>query len=303
MGNNEPLVSVIIPTYKNTNTLCRAIDSVLRQSYQNIEIIVVDDNDRFSEYRKETEIIVSRYTLENNVRYIKNERNMERSFTRNHGARESTGEYIAFLDNDDEFVENKISSQIECLLGKGTEYAFCYSNYVRKKDGSVVAKCKEKREGNLQLASLMRNLFIHPGSNLLIRKDAFFEVGGFDETISVNEDMDLIIKLFERYKIAYSDELGLIVNLHDEPIKDFNFEKVTSDFYNHELKTIKTYSIAAQTKIMKMHGLQIMRFNLKNPREIICLSTKYKIGPFLLLKYLMYLIYRKMSKNVICFQI
>lgn len=67
----------------------------------------------------------------------------------------------------------------------------CYSNYLRNVDGEVVCSCGEHREGNLLVETLARNVFIHSGSNLLIKKNVFNEVGGFSERISLNKDLDL----------------------------------------------------------------------------------------------------------------
>ena len=94
-------VSVIITTYKRADMLSRAINSVLNQTYKNIEVIVVDDNGNGSEYRLKTEIIMNKYSQIDNLKYIKHKENKNGSAARNTGIREATGDIICFLDDDD----------------------------------------------------------------------------------------------------------------------------------------------------------------------------------------------------------
>ena len=98
------LVSIIIPTYKRANYLERAIESVIRQSYRNIEIIVVDDNDSGSKYREENIKIMSKYEGCKNIKYLKHRKNKNGAAARNTGIAAAAGEYLTFLDDDDFFL-------------------------------------------------------------------------------------------------------------------------------------------------------------------------------------------------------
>src|SRR5690554_8001037 len=106
--NNLKLVSIIIPTYKQLDKLKRSIDSVLMQSYENIEIIVVDDNGYDSEYSSLVNTLMEEYINNKKVKYIKHKVNKNGSAARNTGIRHSNGDYIMFLDDDDMFVNDKI---------------------------------------------------------------------------------------------------------------------------------------------------------------------------------------------------
>ena len=125
----QPLVSIIIPTYKRPDTLDRAINSVLNQTYKNIEVIVVDDNNPDTEARSKTEHIMSVYADNPRVRYIKHEKNKNGSAARNTGARYSQAKYVAFLDDDDEFFPEKIEAQVKRLEELPDEYAVCYRRW------------------------------------------------------------------------------------------------------------------------------------------------------------------------------
>ena len=114
------LVSVIIPTYKRPNMLGRAIDSVLGQSYTNIEVVVVDDNSDGDKYRLETIQYMERYANDYRVKYIKHKTNQNGSAARNTGIQNSVGEYIAFLD-DGYFLKDRIKEAIHFLQNSSAD--------------------------------------------------------------------------------------------------------------------------------------------------------------------------------------
>ena len=119
--NKNLKVSTIITTYRRADMLKRAIDSVLNQTYSNIEVIVVDDNDEKSEDRKNTEEIMTSYANNPKVKYIKHKVNMNGAAARNTGIKNSTGEIVCFLDDDDWYLETKIEKQLEFLC-KNKDY-------------------------------------------------------------------------------------------------------------------------------------------------------------------------------------
>lgn len=229
MNNLEPKVSVIIPTYKRPNTLDRAINSVLAQTYQNVEVIVVDDNNPDTEGRKLTEEKMRTFIDNPRVRYIQHERNKNGSAARNTGARASGADYVAFLDDDDEFLPKKVEAQVNRLESLPEEWALCYSDYYTVKEGTNKIEHKGGLEGDLYLLALMHKISLAAGSNLLVRKSAFDAVGGFDESFVRSQDHELLTKLTRRYKVAYSDEPGLIVHLHDDH-KKIDYEVIINRY-------------------------------------------------------------------------
>ena len=94
--DNQGLVSVIIPTHKGSENICRAVDSVLSQTYGSIEVIVVDDNGLGSEEQRKTEEAMGKYSGDSRVTYLTHKVNKNGSAARNTGLRASKGEYIAF---------------------------------------------------------------------------------------------------------------------------------------------------------------------------------------------------------------
>ena len=104
-------VSVIIPTYKRCDFIDRAINSILNQSYPNIEIVIVDDNGDGTLDRNKMIEIMNKYESDNRIKYIKNPVNKGGALARNIGIQAATGEFITFLDDDDEYLPTKIEVQ------------------------------------------------------------------------------------------------------------------------------------------------------------------------------------------------
>ena len=256
MERNRNLVSVVIPTYKRPDYLARAINSVLNQTYNNVEIIVVDDNNPDTEARSRTEIIMEQFDDNPKVKYIKHDKNKNGSAARNTGARSSKGEYVAFLDDDDEYTPTRIESMLNRFAELTPDYGICYSRYIyRMPDGKEI-KSKENKEGDLFLEALMKEIQFGSGSNNLVLRSAYDTIGGYDESFKRNQDHEFMVRLLKKYKIAYCDELGLIINVHlekrDVPIED------TLQHYVETFKPIvDTLSIDEQKKFYKRVNLDL----------------------------------------------
>ncbi len=190
------LVSVIITTYKRSDLLPRAIDSVLAQTYKEVEILVVDDNDPGSEYRKATEdLMAKRYGQEKKVRYIKMPNNSGSCPARAKGVSESNGEYINFLDDDDEFLPSKIEQQMK-FFAADTNHKLaavgCYANVVDG-DGNLRYVEKTDVKGDVFFYQMCDN--ITTTSIVLMRKSVYVASGGFQTMYSCQEHW-MLIRLF-----------------------------------------------------------------------------------------------------------
>ena len=152
--NTNPKVIVVIPTYKRVDTLDRAIQSVLKQTYSNIEIVVVDDNNPDTEGRMAAEKLMGKYDGNPQVRYVQHPYNKNGSAARNTGVHASTGDYVAFLDDDDEFLPEKIESMLARMSEMPDDYAICYSRYYLQKGDGEPFLSKECREGEMYFEAL-----------------------------------------------------------------------------------------------------------------------------------------------------
>ena len=224
-----PQVSVIIPTFRRPDTLDRAINSVLGQSYPNVEVIVVDDNNPDTDGRRKTEEKMSAFADNPRVKYIKHEKNKNGSAARNTGAKASKGKYVAFLDDDDEFLPNKIESQVKRLESLPEDWGCCYSKYYTQIKGKLEKESPESTEGYIYMEALMHKVSFAAGSNLMVRKSVFDEVGGFDESFQRSQDHELLTKIARKYKVAYVSEPGLIVHVHNN-LKQFDYEEIINRY-------------------------------------------------------------------------
>lgn len=211
MMNEFPLVSVVIPTYSRPVFLKRCVDSVLNQTYSNIEVFVVDDNNPETDARHETENTMAAYKENARVTYLQHDRNRNGSAARNTGWRSANGKYITFLDDDDEIAKTKIEKQVECLEKLDDSWGMCYTGYKLIKEHGVDQISSENRSGNCYVDALMRTMFMGSGSNLFLRKKVVDEIDGYDESFQRYQDIEFLARACEKYKLAYIDEVLLTI--------------------------------------------------------------------------------------------
>lgn len=264
----DDLVSIIIPTYKRADYLNRAIESVLNQTYSSIEIIVVDDNDSNSPYRKNTETIMKEYETFNNVNYIKHERNLNGSAARNTGIRVAKGNLIAFLDDDDEFINTKIENQVLLMKKLNIEYGAVYGGYNILRGSKVTTSHIPNKNGRLTSELLQMNWGTGSGSNVLFRKEVFDKIGFFDESLKRHQDWDVLLRMF-RYFSIYAME-DILVNIYKDsriniPNPD-DFVVVKDQFLSKFEDDINKLSLDESNNIYKMHLLEITTAYLKTKR-------------------------------------
>ena len=237
MVNQEILVSVVIPTYNRPVYLKRCIDSVINQTYKNIEIIVVDDNNPTTDARRETELVMNAYEGIDNITYLKHDHNKNGSAARNTGWRHSHGKYITFIDDDDVIACTKIEKQMDCLEHLDSSWGACYTGYRLFKEHGDPQISSEKRFGDCYVAALMRTMFMGSGSNLFLRKSVVDEINGYDETFIRNQDIEFLVRVLENHKLAYVDEVLLTIYQEGErPNRSFEQLESISQHYLSKFK-------------------------------------------------------------------
>ena len=298
MNKQEIKVSIIIPTYGGRDTLKRAVDSVLRQNYDNVEIIVVDDNNPLTAERCKTEKIMEEYSYNSKVKYIRQPQNGERSLARNTGIEQSSGKYVMFLDDDDEFLKGKVLAQLDFMEKHQGEYSCCYSKYINVDEtGKVSMKCAENRSGFLMEEVLKRNMFVHAGSNLMVSKKIIDEVGMFNTSISSCEDVEFLARLIKKYKIGYVDYLGLIV--HTDKGLSKNYGQNVKKYISTIKPLLQELPKESRKRIVKRIQMQICRYDIR-AKDFKSLKNRmkfYKISTFDLGRYFCHLLYRKITKK------
>lgn len=210
LESGMPLVSVIIPTYNRIATLPRSIDSVLNQTFANLELIVVDDGstDGTQEY--------VRGLSDARVRYVRGDGNRGPAAARNLGVRLAQGEYIAFQDSDDEWHADKLEKQMPILLDTRQDNGMVYCEFARyhgQRKQEVVpskripANCKQ---GNIQPVLLLQPLIGTP--TMVIKKKYFIQAGGFNEGLKTFEDYEFTVRFSQCHRIGFVEEPLVKVN-------------------------------------------------------------------------------------------
>lgn len=191
-----PLVSVIIPTFNREKVIGRAVNSVLSQSFKDFECIVVDDGST-----DETNLVLNGFT--NKIKVIRTE-NRGVSAARNLGAKLAIGKYIAFLDSDDEWKQQKLKKQIGLMQESGLRISQTDETWVR--NGRFVNKSSRYiRPSGYIFYNCLEVCAVTP-SSVMMEKELFFEYGGFDETFPVCEDYDLWLRMSLKERFGLIDE-------------------------------------------------------------------------------------------------
>ena len=229
---NNSLVSVVIPTYNRQDSILKAIESVLNQSYTNVEVIIVDD----CSTDKTEEIVNKKYCTNSRVKYFCLQTNSGACVARNEGVRQSSGEYIAFLDSDDYYLPQKVEKQIEML--QRTSADLCVSDFIRQdKDGNEgIIKMFDGSRNEIYFQLLYCN-YMTTGT-LLGKKNCFIETP-FDEELPRYQDWDLVLRLCQKYKFT---------SLHENTLVQI-YQPVSITASTNHAKTLKALSIVYNKNI------------------------------------------------------
>ncbi|AOW19509.1 glycosyltransferase family 2 protein [Urechidicola croceus] len=240
---NLPLVSVIIPTYNRPYYLKETIESVVNQTYDNIEIIVIDDGSKNNYAEKIcNEFKICRYFFKQNGGV---------SSSRNLGVLKSKGEFIAFLDDDDLWKSKKLSKQIAILNSQPKIDLVHSSAEIINENGQLTGKVIGASQNKIHLRSgyvfwNALGTWLVKSPTPLIRKSVFKKDMMFDESIYAGEDTDFYQRLFYRHKINYINEPLAYYRQYENPSR---------------LSTQKEKYIGVEKKMYK----NFLKMGIKNP--------------------------------------
>jgi O-antigen biosynthesis protein len=198
------LMSVVIPTRNRCNMLVRAIDSVLSQSYTDWEIIIVDDASS-----DDTKQITGKFNNPK-IRYIYISEKKGGAAARNIGINNSNGEFVAFLDDDDEWFPEKLAKQYEVFC-KSPGIALCYTGKIIIRENKTFSGLSKKYSYKRPLSddhyrAIMSDNFIGITSSVMIKKNVLLELNGFDENLPCYQDYELFIRILKNHKAEGIDE-------------------------------------------------------------------------------------------------
>jgi glycosyltransferase involved in cell wall biosynthesis len=217
----DDLVSVVIPTYNRGAKILRAVSSVLRQTYGNLELIVVDDAST------DGTAALLESVRDSRLRLVRHRTNRGAATARNSGVAAARGRWIAFQDSDDIWLPEHLYRQIQAIRELPEDYValFCtkinYGLDLHGRYGSRSSSCIPRPEERIESGDLHPRLLqgnIIGPQTALIAREAFLAVGGFDERLRNNEDWDFFIRLSERGRIGFLDDPLVIVMTSEDSI-------------------------------------------------------------------------------------
>lgn len=294
-------VSVIIPTYQRAADISRAVDSVLSQTIDSFEVIVVDDNGVGTKSSIETAEVMSQYKNDSRVIYLRHEHNMNGAAARNTGIRHASGKYISFLDDDDAYLPTRLEKMYDKMETLGDSWGACYTGYVKHMANGTDQYSAEKAEGDLFVQALMRSLYIGTGSNLFFSAKAVKEIGFFNESFRRNQDLEYLIRILEKYKMAYVDEV-LMEAYYDIRQRKMPFEESIQrennfrDAFRHYQQKLTTKEKKAVNAMYDIDWIRIC-LSQKQYRHMIKTFLKAKIPLYVWIEYFNYLRDRKKHKS------
>lgn len=200
------LVSVIIPSYRGESKICRAVDSVLAQTYENIEIIVVDDNGKGTEHQLKTAKVMGKYDNNEKVHYMVHETNKNGAAARNTAIRKARGEYICFLDDDDAFLPDKVQLQVSLFSKLSDDYGMVFGSIKEYISESNIKIHNSEFKEEEFLYRFLKDDLNACSSTVMIRTKVLEVVKEWDESFSRHQDWEFFARVADEFKVAYVSE-------------------------------------------------------------------------------------------------
>ncbi len=242
---NEALVSVIIPAFNSEKYITECIDSVLTQTYQNIEIIIVNDGSTDN-----TVDIVSEY--KNDQIKLFHQKNSGAAAARNHGIKQASGVWIAFIDADDIWLPDKLQKQLKHCANQGWSHTDMFFH------GDVYPKhTKNTAFTSKHSGFILKNLLIENSigtSSVLIKKEILQELGGFNTDLRALQDWELWLRVAEKHQVCYFDEPLVYYRVHSSSVSR-NVRKTLPCHLNLIDSTFSQQGIARHLQELKHEAL------------------------------------------------
>ncbi|KQC09937.1 MAG: hypothetical protein APR62_12910 [Smithella sp. SDB] len=280
-----PQVSVIIPVYNRAKIIRRALNSVLSQTFQDFEIIVVDDCSK-DDTRE------ALFTIKDpRIRCYTHKVNKGGAVARNTAIKEVRGTYVAFLDSDDEWLPGKLEQQIKAFHRLPESYGLLFTGANRfDEKGTLLWTAHPTKRGWIFNELLMENIG-GPLSSILVKKEFLDRVGGFDENLPSCQDWDLYLRLSKVCQVDYLEEalLNYYINKQDR-FRISNSQKAVSAGHDAILRKycIEYRALSARDKIAclsYMIGMQIMASNIGQVTKLSFMLTAESRNPVYFFKW------------------
>jgi glycosyltransferase involved in cell wall biosynthesis len=206
------LVSVVIPTYNRAELVERAVNSVLSQTYPDLEVIIVDDAST-DDTRDRIKIIQQ---FDRRIQYFRHDNNRGAQAARNTGIQAAKGGYMAFLDSDNEWLPRKLERQMALFYRKADLLGVVYCSYWKvSADGEMLNEYVPRYRGSVYKQTLSE--WLTDTSTIVVRKDILEKIHGFDENIHAFQEWDLCIRLARECEFDFVPECLTLYHQHALP--------------------------------------------------------------------------------------
>ncbi len=287
-----PKVSVIMPTYRRAHFLKRAIDSVLEQSYPNVEVIVIDDNADDPESRQSTQATMLSYDSDNRVKYILGSRKLGGGPARNLGIDRAEGEYITFLDDDDAYEPPKIEAQLKFMIMHDLD--FCFTDlHLYNPDTSKIVEHRDRpyvKNWDPEHLFKMHILYSISGTDCyMAKKDLLLNIGGFRD-VRVGQEFLLMWDVLEyaqknNSRVGYAPNSHIKMYLHNEGRISLGSNKIIGEENIYTLKSSKKYLLnKKEARYIDFRHYMVLCVAHKRSNKLLP-SVKYLLTAFIVSPY------------------
>lgn len=228
------MVSVIVTTFGANEKLLRAVDSVLAQTYSEIEVVVVDDNNPETPQRVKTEYMMLKYANDERVQYIKHHRNRNGSAARNTGIQVAKGDYISLLDDDDYYLPERIECALFVMNQNSSLDGVCFE--VVKTKSRYITEVMHVDDGHILTPEdmLVARTPLGSGSNIFLKKEIIHAVNGFDEEFNRKQDIEFMLRVVEKGKVAYVHDFQIVKDVSGVRKLNYNNNKEALSVFNRK---------------------------------------------------------------------
>lgn len=273
------MVSVILTTYNRAHLVAESIYSVLNQTYSNLELLIADDGST-----DDTEDLI--HTIPDpRIRYFKMPHTGKTAILKNFAIRQAKGNYIAFIDSDDWWYENKLEKQIQ-LLTKYPGIGFSITDAVTFKEGSVLSHRTYSRNQSIECANifnrLQENRFVVYNPTLVLRRQCLDKTGWFDEDMPYGSDYHFNMRLAYYYEAGIIYESLLWRRMHDAnessqiPVENYEGYVQTFEYlFRHNMVSKKYLQKAKSHAFFSIGNVHKQQQNMPEARRSYMQSLKY----------------------------
>lgn len=278
MKSKKPLVTVVMPTYKNNQSFQNAVFSILNQSYENLELIIIDDN--FDEEIKNNNKKIIYSLKDSRIKYVQNEDNIGSAASRNKAIWMSNGEYITFLDDDDLYFPDKIKNQVLDMIKNDSDFSACNVLLYNSTNKLIDKRSRNYLYNGHKESLFVKHLKYHiTCTDTLMFKTVFIKkINGFGES-DLGDEFYLMSKAFQASaKFCHVNKYDVKAFVHNDTGLSCYSNKISNEevLYNYKLKFRDILS-QADLQYIKMRHFAVYAYAYKKAKKYFkCLNYVIK---------------------------